>query len=240
MRVIMFFLTAGLAGQGASQASDFPTISDHVTSVFQTEASVSKTLGITNYTLRSLETLALDIIKDFESWVPTPYNDASMYCTLGYGHLLTKRPCANSSAEIALLAPPPPLRVSDGVTLLNADTGAVRLAVSRLVKRPLSDEQFGSLTSFVFNVGAYNFSKSTMLRYLNNGEDEGAAREFRRWIGSKGQILDGLITRRACEAALFRKQLKYRSDGTFNRSDCKSLGAASSSGSVIYIETGEK
>ena len=50
------------------------------------------------------------------------------------------------------------------------------------VKVPLTQNQFDALVSFVFNIGATAFAKSTMLRMLNVGDYEGAMKQFDRWV----------------------------------------------------------
>lgn len=46
---------------------------------------------------------------------------------------------------------------------------------------PLSQSQFDALVSFVFNIGATAFNKSTMKRLLNAGEYDEAAEQFDAW-----------------------------------------------------------
>jgi len=67
----------------------------------------------------------------------------------------------------------------------------------------LSDNQFDALVSFVFNVGATNFRRSTLLRLMEEGNVEGAAGQFSRWIYSKGRKPPGLAVRRQKEQSLF-------------------------------------
>lgn len=64
--------------------------------------------------------------------------------------------------------------------------------------------QFDALCSFVFNIGAANFVKSTLLRKLNAGDVLGAAMEFPKWRNAAGRVMPGLVTRRAAEQALFQ------------------------------------
>jgi lysozyme len=71
------------------------------------------------------------------------------------------------------------------------------------VKRPLNQNQWDALVSFVYNVGAGNFISSTMLKLLNQGDYKGAAGEFPKWVHTNGQINPGLVRRRAAERALF-------------------------------------
>lgn len=76
-------------------------------------------------------------------------------------------------------------------------------AVNKLVKVGLSQNQFDALVSLVFNIGETNFRKSTLLRKLNAGDYEGAAEEFPRWVYQKGEVLRGLVRRRAEEMEIF-------------------------------------
>lgn len=87
--------------------------------------------------------------------------------------------------------------------LLREDVRQFEAAVSRLVKVPLTQGQFDSLTSFAFNLGEKALEKSTLLRLLNAGDYSGAAAQFDRWVYASGKKLPGLITRRAAERALF-------------------------------------
>ena len=50
------------------------------------------------------------------------------------------------------------------------------------VKAPLTQNQFDALVSFIFNIGATAFAKSTMKRMLDAGNYEGATKQFDRWV----------------------------------------------------------
>lgn len=75
--------------------------------------------------------------------------------------------------------------------------------VERLVKVPLTDNQFGALVSFVFNIGAGAFEKSTLLRKLNAGDYAAVPDQLSRWNKNDGAVMAGLTKRRAEEAALW-------------------------------------
>lgn len=133
----------------------------------------------------------LDIIKRheglrLEAYMPTP-NDVP---TIGYGH--TKG-----------------VKMGDRITnaqaeeYLRHDIAWAQDAVNSLVKVRLTQNQFDALVSFVFNVGASAFAKSTLLRMLNDGDYKGAADQFLRWDKQGGKVLRGLTKRRAEERALF-------------------------------------
>jgi lysozyme len=91
--------------------------------------------------------------------------------------------------------------------LLDKDLDAAEDAIERLVKVPLNDNEHAALVAFVFNVGEPRFSTSTLLRLLNAGDRAGAAGQFSRWnkttIAGRLVESDGLVGRRAREAALF-------------------------------------
>lgn len=50
------------------------------------------------------------------------------------------------------------------------------------VTTPLKQHQFDALVSFVFNIGATAWHKSTIKRLLNAGDIVGAAKQFDRWV----------------------------------------------------------
>lgn len=91
--------------------------------------------------------------------------------------------------------------------LLAEDTNDAVEAVERYVTVPLNPYEKAALVSLVFNIGAGNFRKSTLLKKLNAGDRIGAAGEFAKWRKSKGKVLRGLIRRRELERELFLRQL---------------------------------
>ncbi|MFC4728813.1 lysozyme [Coralloluteibacterium thermophilus] len=137
------------------------------------------------------------LIKRHEGWRPRVYNDPAGYATVGYGHLIAKRPA--TAEELARA----PLTEAEGNLLLREDLTQAEWAVTDLVKVPLTQNQFDALVSFVFNVGRGNFQGSTLLRKLNAGDYAGAANEFGRWVYAGGKVLSGLVRRREDERRLF-------------------------------------
>lgn len=75
--------------------------------------------------------------------------------------------------------------------------------VNRVVNVPLTQNQFDALVSLAYNIGPHAFEASTLLKKLNVGDYYAAAEQFLRWDKSKGQILKGLVKRRAAEKKLF-------------------------------------
>lgn len=89
------------------------------------------------------------------------------------------------------------------LTFLREDLSAAEKAVKELVTVPLSQGQYDALVSFVYNVGTDAFRRSALRRKLNQGDYEGAAQEFPKWVYAKGKKLKGLINRRQNERRLF-------------------------------------
>ena len=78
-------------------------------------------------------------------------------------------------------------------------------AINKLVNVELSQNAFDAMVSLSYNVGAGAVAKSTVLRRLNKGDRHGAAQAFAYFNRAGGGIVDGLVQRRASEAALFLK-----------------------------------
>lgn len=77
-------------------------------------------------------------------------------------------------------------------------------AVSKMVTSNINDNQRGALLSFVFNIGAGNLKKSTLLKKVNkNPADPAIRNEFMRWVNVGGKPSNGLINRRKDEADLY-------------------------------------
>ena len=123
-----------------------------------------------------------------EAYLPTP-NDV---WTIGYGHTKT----AKKGMRITL---------AGAEALLYQDLAWVEAAIDTYVQVPLNQNQYDAIASFIYNVGATAFRKSTMLKLLNAGDYDGAANQFPRWNKQKGKVLNGLTKRRQKEKTLFKK-----------------------------------
>lgn len=87
--------------------------------------------------------------------------------------------------------------------LLRQDVETAEKCVNNSVKVNITQSQFDALVSFTFNVGCGSLRRSTLLQYLNDGQDDLAAREFQRWNKVRGNIVAGLTKRREAERDLF-------------------------------------
>lgn len=138
----------------------------------------------------------LDIIKAFEGFESVAYYDVTGNMAIGYGTLI------DDSSEAWLKEAV--LTEAQATELLALDCEKYEKAVEKLVKVELSQQQFSALVSLVYNIGVSNFTKSSVLKSIN----EGAKREeietnWKKWRKSNGQVLSGLVRRRKMEVDLF-------------------------------------
>ena len=143
---------------------------------------------------------ALALIKSAEGFVDHWYPDPAhgwKVPTVGYGH--------TDAAGAPFYADTKGKRFTEAEAsaILLKDLEAYEDDVRDLVKVPTNENQHGALTSFTFNLGKGNLAKSTLLKKLNRGDYEGAAKEFGKWVNAAGRPLPGLIKRREAERKLF-------------------------------------
>ncbi|MDF7667444.1 lysozyme [Orbaceae bacterium ESL0727] len=132
------------------------------------------------------------LIKSFESLQLSAYHCPAGILTIGYGHTGNVK-LGQTISE----------READ--CLLMQDLYQAENSINKLVKVPLSQNQYDALVSFVFNVGTMAFNKSTLLCQLNNRDYVSAANEFLRWNKANGVVLAGLVKRRQAEKMLFER-----------------------------------
>jgi lysozyme len=131
------------------------------------------------------------LISSFEGCQLQAYRDPVGILTIGYGHV-------GADVTEGLTITP-----EYAQTLLKSDVQWAANAVNTLVHVPLSQPQFDALTSFVYNLGVRAFAQSTLLALINKGQLQQAADQFELWIHAGGQVLPGLVRRRAAEMQLF-------------------------------------
>lgn len=149
---------------------------------------------------RPLHPEVIEHVKRWEGFRPDAYPDPGSIngkpVTVGYGQ--TRR---NGR----------PIQLGETITeaeasqWLLAELDRVAGVVDRLVRVPLSDFQRGALVSFTYNIGDTAFENSTLLRLLNAGDYKAVPAQLARWNKNDGQVMQGLVNRRAAEAGLWAK-----------------------------------
>jgi GH24 family phage-related lysozyme (muramidase) len=140
---------------------------------------------------RNIPDCAVHIIERFEGLSLETYKCPGGKLTIGYGH-------TGDDVFDGLV-------ISEAVAedLLRKDMETAAADVLRLVTAPLSDNEFGALISFTFNLGAGNLESSTLLKLINQHKYAEAADQFPRWVFAGGKRLNGLVSRRNAERDLF-------------------------------------
>jgi lysozyme len=141
----------------------------------------------------------VEFIARFEGFSATLYDDPAGHCTIGYGHLVHTGACNGSEPERFKRG----ITKKQGLRLLRKDAASAAGTVGDKVTVPLNQEQFDALVDFVFNLGAGNFSSSTLLKKLNQGQYSEVPSELDRWVFAGGKVLPGLVKRRKAEGTLF-------------------------------------
>lgn len=78
--------------------------------------------------------------------------------------------------------------------------------VSRCVTVEIGQSNFDALVSFQYNTGG--LPGSTLIKKLNAGDFDGAARCFDSWNKAGGKVIKGLVRRRAAERAMFEQDAR--------------------------------
>jgi lysozyme len=144
--------------------------------------------------MRHITNNGLKFIKRFEGFSPTIYLDSAGLPSIGYGHLILPHKKSSFKNGISEL---------DAESLLKQDLIIAERAVIRLIKAPLTTNQFDALVSFTFNVGAGALQRSTLRHKINCGEHEQVPAELLKWVYAGGHRIQGLIRRRTAEAELY-------------------------------------
>lgn len=134
------------------------------------------------------------------------YRDTAGHATVGVGHKLTESEVERGAVLIAGEW----VYCDGGLTdeqidaLADQDTRKAAAAIARLVEVPLTEYQLAALVAFVFNVGVAAFSKSTLLRVLNDGCYSDVPDQMRRWV----LVTDPLTKEKRAEAGLINRREK--------------------------------
>lgn len=148
----------------------------------------------------------VDLVKKWEGFRAEAYRDAVGVWTIGYG----------TTAMAGLgITPRPGLTITEAEaeTYLRMGLEKFAKAILPYIIAPVNDNEFGAMLSLAYNIGPTAFKRSTLLRKFNEGDKEGAAREFLRWNLAGGKVLNGLTNRRNDEVALFKTPVKEEPRG---------------------------
>ena len=138
----------------------------------------------------------IDFIKRKEGFEEKAYQDSVGVWTIGYG--------TTAAALGRPINPGDTITEEKATQLLQQHLyDSYEPTVKRYVTSEVTQGEFDAMVSWVYNLGSGNFQNSTLLRKFNEGDHEGAAKEFPRWNKAGGKVLAGLTKRRNEEKAMF-------------------------------------
>lgn len=151
----------------------------------------------------------IEHLKKFEGERSRAYKCQAGHLTIGVGHKLT-----NLELKTGLITiQGETFGWKKGLTsyqisaLLDQDADHAEKVVNQNVKPDLTQNQFDALVSFVFNVGAVAFMKSTLLKKINAKAFHEVPKQLKLWkyvtVNGKKVVSTGLARRRDAEAALW-------------------------------------
>lgn len=129
------------------------------------------------------------LIKQFEGWRGTAYQDVVGVWTIGYG--FTKGVQAGDR-----------MTREQGEARLREELQDYEQAVAAAAGA-CSQSQFDALVCFAWNVGIAGMRGSSVIKAHRRGDFQAAARAFALWNKAGGKVWPGLTRRRAAEAALY-------------------------------------
>jgi len=137
---------------------------------------------------------AINLIKQFESLRLNAYLCPAGVWTIGWGHTEGVSEGLRITEELA-------------EEFLHRDVSQVDRGLATVIHAPLTQGQHDALVSLCFNLcgGAQRLPSLAprLVAKLNEGDYAAAANEFLDIDRANGQVLPGLVRRRAAERALF-------------------------------------
>lgn len=139
----------------------------------------------------------INLLKQFEGFSKTSYPDSGGIYTIGYGNITYKNGTAVKKGETIT-----EVQASD---LLLYFVNKFTAKILPFIKVNLNQNQFDALVIFAYNVGVSAFSKSTLIKVINENPNDkvGISEQFLRWNKVGGVPVKGLTNRRQKEIDLY-------------------------------------
>jgi len=138
------------------------------------------------------------LIAKHEGFRSSPYLDAVGVPTIGFGNTFYPD---NTRVKMT----DKPITEEKARELLKNIVQGFEREVSKLMCE-VKQNQFDAVLSLVYNIGVTAFSRSTLLKRINeNPNEQDIAYQFSRWNKAGGKVLLGLTRRRKEEAELYFK-----------------------------------
>ena len=142
---------------------------------------------------------SINVITSFEGCKLTAYQDSVCIWTIGYGNTMYPNGINVKKGDV--------ITKDQALKLFETILSRFETGVDNLVRTDVTENQFGALVSFAYNLGIGTLQKSDLLRkVIKNSKDVTIRNEFMRFTKAGGKELRGLVRRRMAEADLYFKQ----------------------------------
>lgn len=154
----------------------------------------------------ALDKTGFDFIESFEKFVPKPYRDSGGIWTQGIGSTINM----DTGRRVQAGDPAISYETAKRWKLAHVEK-RTNPVIARLIKRPLSQNEYNALASFVYNTGGhYHNSSGVLVPYnlfqrVNNREPRNSLSPYweRCAVTVSNKVLSGLVRRRKAEAQLY-------------------------------------
>lgn len=142
------------------------------------------------------------LIMKWEGLYLKAYIDPVGILTIGYGTI------SNGNLGIKVYRGQT-ITKAQAIEYMRIEIRQIEKRVLALLKVPVTQYEFDAIVSFVYNLGIGNFSRSSLLKLINEGRKKSAAGQFARWTYAtdrrtkQRRQLKGLVFRRKDERAMF-------------------------------------
>ena len=136
---------------------------------------------------------AAPLVKESEGLRLEAYVCPAGVPTIGYGH----------TAGVKLGTR---ITQADADRMLTLDLEKYKAQAAKYIHRQVTRGQFIAILDFAYNLGVRALASSTLLKLFNNGDTEGAAEQFSKWVYAAGKVAPGLVARRKKEKKYFLMQ----------------------------------
>jgi len=149
-----------------------------------------------------VDSFGIELIKFFESFVPSPYLCSANVWTIGYGSTYYEDGTSVTEYD-------EPITEERATELLLYHVNMeYSPTVDNGVLVEVNQNQFNSMVSLTYNIGSGAFLDSTLLEHCNREDHLQAADEFLSWVYANGGVIQGLVNRREVEKALYLYEQK--------------------------------
>ena len=154
--------------------------------------------------LKEIEVLSLQPYDDSKGIKSAPTKSWSPESTIGYGHLILQNEWNQYKNGITK---------EQAETLFLKDSEPMVTAINKLLKVPVTQQEFDALVILAFNIGLGAFIKSSVLKMVNKVGGSNYPTLEEAWLAfnkDQGKVSKGLVNRRKAEYNIYTKGVYQR------------------------------